>query len=150
MTTSLRKRVADQSAPNWTYQSSGRSANGGICCVTLASLERCQLSDKAEPSSVFPPWLDTTTISAANARDVIERQSRRPDDRTFEQRSADATGARVARAATSRVKWRFTINPAKVAKPRPKRERTDEMRAYFREYQRRLRAKAKAEAVSPA
>ena len=27
---------------------------------------------------------------------------------------------------------------------------TDEMRAYFREYQRRLRAKAKAEAVSPA
>ncbi len=94
-----------------------------------------------------PPWVDANRIRASLARDVIERR----DQRTYAERQADAMKSRATLIATLGYTPKFTFSTKpKVAKPRPKKERTDETRAYFREYQRRLRAKAKAEAASTA
>ena len=99
-----------------------------------------------EPSQApGTPWLDPARIRASVAKDVLARLERGCDDRTFEQRSADATAARARTRAAQRVKWRFTFSPKAAAKSRAKKERTDATRAYFREYQRRRRAEAKAE-----
>ena len=48
--------------------------------------------------------------------------------------------------AAQPVKWRFTFSPKAAAKPKPKRVRTDETRAYMREYMRERRAREKADA----
>jgi hypothetical protein len=94
-----------------------------------------------------PLWLDVTKIAAANSRDVREGLERGMDDRTFEQRSADGSrGNAVARLSRPPV-FKFGAQ-AKVKAKRPKRERTEATREYFREYQRRLRAR-KAEERAP-
>jgi hypothetical protein len=99
----------------------------------------------SDPLVSSAPWIRRETIEAARSRDVLDAIERGQDNRTFEQRSADATRARAAQAAAQPVKWKFIFSPKAAAKPRPKRERTAEVREYFREYQRRRRAEAKAE-----
>lgn len=47
------------------------------------------------PVSFGTPWLDVTKIAVVYSRDFRERLERGCDDRTFEQRSADATEARA-------------------------------------------------------
>jgi hypothetical protein len=101
-----------------------------------------------------PRWLDPARIRAANARDVLERIERGcGDDRTFEQRSADASRARASVLAAQRVKWRFTFSPRALrpggcAKPKAERsaEQKDYMRNYMKTYMRERRAKQKADA----
>jgi hypothetical protein len=90
-------------------------------------------------------WVDPAKISAANSRDVLERVF---DDRTFAEKSANGSRALAAARLSRPPKFRFGAQvKAKAApKPKPKRQRTDETRAYFREYQRKLRAEQKAEA----
>jgi hypothetical protein len=106
------------------------------------------LVDDDPPASPRAPWLRREAIAAANARDVVER---RDDDRSNAQRREQGWQSLLA---TKRLNLhRFTFGAqaqaqAKSApKPKAKRERTDETRAYFREYQRRLRAKQKADAL---
>jgi len=92
-------------------------------------------------------WLDVTKIAAANAPDVIERLERGMDDRTFEQRSADGSRGNAVARLSRPPKFNFGAQvKAKSATPKVKaaRPRTDETRAYFREYQRRRRAEARA------
>ena len=117
----------------------------GLVSVTTEK-ERQPAEIVSDPAAPYAPWFDASRIAAANARDVLERLERGMDDRTFEQRSADATEARARTRAAQPVKWRFNFSSKAAAKPRPKVERTDEVRAYFREYQRRLRARQKADA----
>jgi hypothetical protein len=81
-------------------------------------------------------------IRAAIARDVLERVL---DDRTAWARSVEATEVHVRMRAATRIKPRRVIYP-RPAEPRPKVERTPEVKAYFREYQRERRAKQKADA----
>jgi hypothetical protein len=104
----------------------------------------------SEAPSAFAPWLDITKIQASMARDVLERTA---DDRSNAQRREQGW---QSLQATKRLNLhRFTFGAqakakakAKVApKPKAKRERTDETRAYFREYQRKLREKRKADAL---
>lgn len=97
------------------------------------------------PVSPPPPWVDPDRIRVSLAPDYLARLERGlGDDRPSWERSADATRVRATQPA--RPRFTFGAPKAAVAKPRPKRERSDETRRYFREYQRRRRAEAKANA----
>ena len=80
------------------------------------------------PVSSCAPWVDFSRVRASTAHDVLERQERSWDDRTFEQRSADATRARAVQVAAQRVKWRFTFSSKAAAKP--KAEKSTEHKAH--------------------
>ena len=90
------------------------------------------------PVSLTQPWVDMTRIAAANARDVLERTE---DDRSRAERSAQATLTLAAMRVTRRIK--FKPRPKSAPKPKGKKERTPELRAYFREYGRKWRARKK-------
>jgi hypothetical protein len=90
----------------------------------------------------MPPWVDLSKIRAASARDVVERRN---DDRSrAERRELYARTLALAKSPRPPM-FKFCAQVKAKSAPRPKRERTDETRAYFREYQRKLRAKQKAE-----
>jgi hypothetical protein len=96
------------------------------------------------PVSFGSPWLDANRIRASCARDVLER---RDDDRSRAERRE--LYARTLGAAKLKFKFTFGAQGKAKAKAKPaKRERTDETRVYFREYQRRRRAREKAEQSS--
>jgi hypothetical protein len=85
-------------------------------------------------------WIDPAKISAATARDVVERVL---DDRTVEERRAQSSRA-LAVAGLSRPP-KFIFGALKAVKAPPKRERAAETRAYFRQYTRERRARRKAD-----
>ena len=86
------------------------------------------------------PWVDPAGIAAAVSRDVLERLERGMDDRTFEQKSAAGSrGLAVARLSRPPS---FTFGAQGKPKARRKVERTAAVRAYFREYMRKVRARA--------
>ena len=80
-------------------------------------------------------WIDPSKISAATARDALERVL---DDRTFVQRLAQGTrslaGALAAAGLSRPRKFTFGVKVKSKAAPRPKPERTAETREYFRTY----------------
>jgi hypothetical protein len=49
---------------------------------------------RPDPGLRASSWVDMSAISAAGSRDVLEREERGCDNRTFEQRSAQASMAR--------------------------------------------------------
>ena len=103
------------------------------------------IRDSAECPPSFTPWIDADRIRASCARDVLERVL---DDRTFWRRSEQGSCSLAAARLSRSAKFNFGAKAKRVA--RPKVERTDEVRAYFREYQRRRRAEAKAETMPTA
>jgi hypothetical protein len=100
----------------------------------------------SDPTVSHGPWLNIAKIAAANARDVLER---RDDDRSrAERRELYARTLGAARLARGpRFAFTFGARIKAKAKPKVKVERTEEVRAYFREYQRQRRAREK-ESVS--
>jgi hypothetical protein len=98
------------------------------------------IADEA-PVPLATPWIDRTRIAAANARDVLGRSE---DDRSRAERSAQASQTLAAMRAAHRVKFKPKAKSA--PKPKVKRERTPELREYFRNYGRLWRARKKAEA----
>ena len=84
-------------------------------------------------------WIRRETIEAARSRDV---QARRDDDRSRAWRREESSRALAEVRLSRPPKFRFTFGAQVKAKsPRPKRERTGETRAYFREYMRARRAR---------
>jgi hypothetical protein len=95
-----------------------------------------------EPPVAPERWLGVARISAARARDVVER---RDDDRSrAERRELYARTLGAAKLARPPV-FRFgaQVKAKSKSAPRPKRERTEETRAYFRDYMRERRARAR-------
>ena len=86
------------------------------------------------------PWIDRTRIAAANARDVLGRSE---DDRS---RGEKRPGLADARCNASGAPSKFKPKAKSAPKPKVKKERTPELREYFRNYGRLWRARKKAEA----
>jgi hypothetical protein len=102
------------------------------------------VSDPPVPSRT--PWLDRSRIAVSTSRDFLAAIENGRDDRTLAVKRAQAVQALTSR---SRPTFKFGTQAKQKVAPKPKRkverERTDETREYFREYQRRLRARKKAE-----
>jgi hypothetical protein len=97
------------------------------------------------PDDEGPPcvsWIDMNRIRAAIARDVLERVM---DDRTSWARSVEASEVFTRLRAAARIKPKRVIYP-RAAEPKPKVERTPEVKEYFRLYQRTRRQRQKADA----
>jgi hypothetical protein len=92
----------------------------------------------SDPPASSAPWFDANRIRASCARDVLERVD---DDRSsIWRREIGARSAAIARALRPKPKFKFGAQ-GKAKTARPKRARTDETRAYFREYMRARRAR---------
>jgi hypothetical protein len=74
---------------------------------TKDELERELLeAGRSNPGLRASAWTDSAKIRASTAPDVLARaENYSLDDRTFEQRSADASRARAASAAARRARW---------------------------------------------
>jgi hypothetical protein len=87
------------------------------------------------------PWVDASRIAAATSPDVKAAIENGRDDRSFVQRSADGS---KARACAQPAKWKYTYGAKPPKAKRRRVERTPEVRAYFREWARKQRAREKA------
>jgi hypothetical protein len=94
----------------------------------------------APPVSLVAPWIDRAKIAAATARDVLERNE---DDRSRAQRSV--LGSHFAAVVRAVHKTKRIVKPKAAPKPKVKKERTPELKEYYRNYGRMWRARRKAE-----
>ena len=74
---------------------------------------KAELLDAGRPSPNLrtSPWVDQSQISAATSRDVLAAIENGRDDRSFVQRSADASAAQAAARAANPIKWKYRFGP---------------------------------------
>ena len=119
----------------------------GLGEVPPSELAPIEVADDP-PVPFGTPWVDADRIRVSLAKDFLERTD---DDRSKAQRR-EQSGWQALLAAKRLSPNRFTFGAQAKAKSEPKpkvkakKERTPELRAYFREYGRMWRAKKKAEA----
>jgi hypothetical protein len=56
-----------------------------------------------------PAWVDHSKVSAATSRDVLAAIENGRDDRSFAQRSADASAAQAVARAANPIKWKYRL-----------------------------------------
>jgi hypothetical protein len=89
------------------------------------------------------PWVQPDRIRASTSRDVQERLERGMDDRSYAMKSA--LGSHFASVARAVHKTKRIVKPKAAPKPKVKKERTPELKEYYRNYGRVWRAQKKAE-----
>lgn len=166
----IRTDIRDNAVCPEPVATAPRAARGyGECSVAQTNRNRqrnrerqrakralARLADAPAPSEVVEPvaeplspgcepWLRPERIRASCARDVIERHD---DDRSREWRRRQYEATLGAIKPASRPKFNFGAQKkaASLPKSRAKKERTPELREYFRNYGRAWRARKKAEA----
>jgi hypothetical protein len=92
------------------------------------------------PMSLATPWIDPDRIRASIAKDVVERNN---DDRSYAVKSA--LGSHFVAVVRAVHKTKRIVKPKAAPKPKVKKERTPELKEYYRNYGRMWRARRKAE-----
>ena len=113
-----------------------------VSAATDGQIKESKIAERVDPPVSFGPplWIDPDRIRASIARDVVERNN---DDRTYAMKSA--LGSHFAAVVRAVHKTKRIVKPKAPPKPKAKKERTPELKEYFRNYGRTWRARKKAE-----
>ena len=108
------------------------------------------VSDNASPGVAcglppVSPWLDPAMIRPSVAKDVLARLERGMDDRSYAQKSALGSHFVAIVRAVHKAKRMVKAKPA--PKPKVQKERTPELKEYYRNYGRVWRARKRAGAA---